>query len=418
MRKILITAYAINPYKGSEDGTGWNWVKELAKYNQVIVITRENNLPHIERYLEEYVLEQESNMRFFGYDLPKYQRFWKRGSFGALPYFYLWQRSVPNFVREMELDFDIAHNLNFHNDWIPNFLWKLGKPTVWGPIGHHTKIRKDYILPHYGIAEYLKDRIRWWIKLTFWVLSSNLKKGIEASEVILAVNHDVKNRIPGNSKRIVHMPAIGAPWQEASEKEEHPVLELLSIGRFVPLKGFDLTIRSFAKFYHELNPLRKDGVRLTIVGKGPYKNYLKRLAKELKVSEQIRFIDWIEKHKLEEIYKKSDIFLFPSHEGAGMVVPEAFVHGIPIICLDNSGPGESMDANSGIKVPFVDYEESLDLLAHAIHRLASDPAYRKVLATGARKRFETWFNWEAKGKMVNEIYEKILKQDKLVENTH
>ena len=41
--KILITAYAVNPYKGSEDGTGWNMIQEIAKYNNVIAITRKNN---------------------------------------------------------------------------------------------------------------------------------------------------------------------------------------------------------------------------------------------------------------------------------------------------------------------------------------------------------------------------------------
>ena len=49
----LITAYAVNPYKGSEDGTGWNWVYQLSKTNRIIAITRENNLPHIHKYLEE-----------------------------------------------------------------------------------------------------------------------------------------------------------------------------------------------------------------------------------------------------------------------------------------------------------------------------------------------------------------------------
>ena len=53
MKTILASAYAINPYKGSEDGMGWNFVLQIAKYNQVIAITRENNRPHIEKYIAE-----------------------------------------------------------------------------------------------------------------------------------------------------------------------------------------------------------------------------------------------------------------------------------------------------------------------------------------------------------------------------
>ena len=36
---ILATVYDINPYKGSESGTGWNLVKQISKYNKVIAIT-------------------------------------------------------------------------------------------------------------------------------------------------------------------------------------------------------------------------------------------------------------------------------------------------------------------------------------------------------------------------------------------
>ena len=37
--KILASAYAVNPYKGSEDGTGWQWVLQIARHQKVIAIT-------------------------------------------------------------------------------------------------------------------------------------------------------------------------------------------------------------------------------------------------------------------------------------------------------------------------------------------------------------------------------------------
>jgi len=52
-KTILATAYAVNPYKGSEDGMGWNLVCQVARFNKVIAITRENNQEHIEKYMLE-----------------------------------------------------------------------------------------------------------------------------------------------------------------------------------------------------------------------------------------------------------------------------------------------------------------------------------------------------------------------------
>ena len=50
MKTILVTAYAVNPYKGSEDGMGWNFIMQIARYQKVIAVTRINNGPHIEKY--------------------------------------------------------------------------------------------------------------------------------------------------------------------------------------------------------------------------------------------------------------------------------------------------------------------------------------------------------------------------------
>lgn len=49
--KILLSAYACEPNKGSEPGVGWGWATELAKHHQVWVLTRDNNQPVIEEYL-------------------------------------------------------------------------------------------------------------------------------------------------------------------------------------------------------------------------------------------------------------------------------------------------------------------------------------------------------------------------------
>jgi len=109
MKTILASVYAVNPYNGSEDGTGWNLVLQIARFNKVIAVTRCNNQPHIERYLKENVVPEAKNIEFEYYDLPYWMRFWKKGSRGALLYYYLWQMGLPHFVRKRKLQFDITH---------------------------------------------------------------------------------------------------------------------------------------------------------------------------------------------------------------------------------------------------------------------------------------------------------------------
>ena len=411
MKTILISAYAINPYKGSEDGTGWNWVNQIARYNKVIAITRENNLPPTRQYMVENPAPHHENIQLIGFDLPKWARFWKRGGFGALPYYYLWQRNLPAYIRKLELEFDLAHGLNFHNDWLPTFLWKTGKPTVWGPIGHHPAVPTHFILPVYGWKSWLSDQVKWWIKLFFWRYSGQLRQAIKHSQAVLALNSSTEAVLPIPEDRFHLLPAIGAHDATWSPPVEGPSFEILSVGRFVPLKGFDLCLRSFAHFYHALNPLRQQGIRLTLVGKGPEAPFLKALAEKLDITGVVRFVKWMPQDQLKDLYAQTDVFLFPSHEGAGMVIPEAFSNGIPVVCLDNSGPGESVTDQSGIRVPYGEYEQTVAGLASGLHQLYDDRKLHAALSLGARRRFESWFDWEVKGQILNEIYELIYEKE-------
>ena len=47
--KVLLSAYACEPNKGSEPGVGWNWAIEIARLgHKVWVLTRANNQPSID----------------------------------------------------------------------------------------------------------------------------------------------------------------------------------------------------------------------------------------------------------------------------------------------------------------------------------------------------------------------------------
>src|ERR1700683_2444848 len=86
--RVLLSAYACEPGRGSEPGVGWNWIRELAKFDEVWVMTRSNNREPIERAL---TAEPIDGAQFVYYDLPRWLRFWKKRQRGIRLYYYLWQ---------------------------------------------------------------------------------------------------------------------------------------------------------------------------------------------------------------------------------------------------------------------------------------------------------------------------------------
>ena len=406
MKTILASVYAVNPYKGSEDGTGWNLLLQIARFNKVIAITRENNRPAIEKYLGEHPLPEMANIRFQYFDLPYWMRFWKRGGKNALLYYYLWQLALPRFVRRQKLAFDITHNLNFHSDWMPSFLWGLDKPFVWGPVGHHPQIPAQFLAPVYGQKKWLHDRIRWTAKNIFWRLDPFLHQTRKKAAAIIAVNSDVNKHLRVHPRKLVLMPAVATnDMLESRSKQEG--FQIISVGRFVALKGFDIVIRSFAAFFRRLNTSEKRTVRLVIVGNGPELDLMQSLIAREGLSEHVEIILWIERAAIRQRYSDSTAFFFPSHEGAGMVVPEALSCGLPVICFDNAGPGEFITRDCGRKIPYLGYDEAVEAFADALEELFRDRCLLKTLSIGARKQFIEKFQWEQKGDILKAIYDSI-----------
>jgi short-subunit dehydrogenase len=75
--RILLSAYACEPGRGSEPGVGWHWATELARLgHEVAVITRSNNRP-VNR-IRHWRSRQSAACDFYYYDLPSWSKWWKR----------------------------------------------------------------------------------------------------------------------------------------------------------------------------------------------------------------------------------------------------------------------------------------------------------------------------------------------------
>ncbi len=416
-KTILISAYAVNPFKGSEDGTGWNISKELAKEYQTVIVTRKNNRPEIERYLSENSDPVYKNMTFKYHDLPEWAMRLKKnlGERGYVLYFYFWQMFLPFFIRKTKVKFDLSYALNFHSDSVPHFLWVLGKPVIWGPIGHHPKTPSAYLLNHslkVQLTDVLYNSVKWAMRNLDPFFYIAKRKAIK----IIGINSSVQKvmRIP--SSKIVVIPAVGndpvMPWIKEETK-----FNILSVGRFTAMKGFDIAILAFARFYKSLPKTDRANVKLTLVGKGEGLVGLNKLIVEQRITDAVDIIPWVAKAEMEQIYSNATAFIFPSHEGAGMVVPEAMGYGLPVICFDNVGPGELV-GDAGVKIAYTTYNESVNGFARQLHKLYKDPAWTFELGKKALNRFYEVFTWSQKGKAIRSIIQEVLQEPKTIAVFH
>lgn len=208
------------------------------------------------------------------------------------------------------------------------------------------------------------------------------------SNVLVVPSHGLKNYIVSsyrvNRKKIIvinNSVNIDEIQQKSSEqidiKIPTGVKVITSIGRLSNQKNYDLLLRAFRE-------VRKDHkLILLIIGEGPEKTSLAKLAKQLKIQEDVYFLGF--KHNPFKYLTVSDMFVHTSFfEGFGNVILEAMLCKIPVIATSCPyGPEEIINnGKNGILIP----PDDIQSLVKAMLSLLSDENKRKKLSESGYER--------------------------------
>ena len=346
--RVLLSAYACEPNKGSEPGVGWNWAIELSKLgHEVHVITRANNEEGITAALRETSYD---NLYFNYYDVPKWLSCWKKGGRGVRLYYFLWQIGIYAIARALvkKYSFDVVHHVTFVSVRQPSFLGMLGVPFIFGPVagGERAPMRLRRSFPIKGkFTDSLRDIVNTWVRF-----SPLMRLTFRSAQRIYVTSEQTRQLLPKkfHKKTFVKLAiASDSPSQlERMATNRIPPPVILYVGQLLYLKGVHLALRSFALLIERL-PESK----LTILGNGPDKLWLKDLSVELGIEHAVEWLEWMPRNELDGVYQRHDLFLFPSlRDSGGMVVLEAMSNGLPVVCLDLGGPGVTVDDTCGYKV--------------------------------------------------------------------
>jgi len=404
--KILVSAYACEPGKGSEQGTGWNWVRQIAKQNQVWVLTRANNRKAIESALADEPLP---NSHWVYFDLPAWMRFWKRGRWGVHAYYYLWQVGVFFVARNLQrrTNFDLSHHVTLVTYWMPSLLPLLSPPFVWGPVGGGDSSPRGFFwrMGWRGkTAEMLRNFVQ---KLAH--VDPFVRLTARRAAIALAATPATKRRLEGvGCKRIELSPDLGLSSQEIVRLKSSPMragcpFRLVSVGSLVHWKAFDLGLLAFAQF-----AARFPVSEYWLIGDGPERKKLERIARDFGVEQHVTFWGGLPRTRTLEKLAECDVLAHPSlHDSGSWACLEAMAAGRPVVCVDRGGPATLVTEDTGIKVQAESPEQTVRDLAHAFVTLASDPVLRARLGMAAAQRVEQQFAWGKRMESVMEIYRAV-----------
>lgn len=224
-----------------------------------------------------------------------------------------------------------------------------------------------------------------------WVMNSSEKVIATSNHLTRYANQQGYTEEPtviplGVSPERFHPGVDSLKVRKQLELDDEDIL-VLSVSRLVPTKGIGYLIKSVPRV-----KFRKSNIKFVIVGEGPEMKKLKKLMKELEITNTVYFAGHVSHKYLPLYYSACDIFVFPSlSEAFGIVAIEAMASGKPIIATNTGAlPTLIEDRKNGFLVPLRDPRA----LADAILRLANQKRLRQQMGKEGREKAKKEYDWD------------------------
>ncbi|MBT18397.1 hypothetical protein CMK17_00120 [Candidatus Poribacteria bacterium] len=173
----------------------------------------------------------------------------------------------------------------------------------------------------------------------------------------------------------------------------------------IPRKGFQFLIQALPDVCKQTNA----DFRIQIVGDGPYRSELVKLAENLNVSDKIDFLGSIDYANLPQKYHEADIFTLCSlAEGMPLVVLEAMGTGLPIIASQVQGITDLVKI--GINGELFDPGNVNQLVKHLVRLI--DDGKRRVKMGKKSTELAQGYGWENIAQSYLELYKKVVRIEK------
>jgi glycosyltransferase involved in cell wall biosynthesis/thiamine kinase-like enzyme len=381
--KILMSALACEPGKGSELEVGFRAMLAAARRHEVWVLTNKDYVPAILRAIAGRPEAERIHLEGieFGVDVEGIALLTVPGF-----HFYYdeWQRRAASRSVELDrlVDFHIVHHATLAAYWTRTGVAVLDKPLVWGPVGGAVE-PPAALLRELGWRGFLEDVGRIMTR-RFLARFGPARKAQRRAVVTFAQNPATLRQIRTTGQISVMTNATVVDLGELRFGGTRTA-DVLFVGRLVAWKGPMLALRAFRYVQHR-------GARLVFCGEGYERARIERAAHRWGIADRVTFAGFLPRDVLLSRLATAGALLHPAlHEEAGLCVAEALSLGTPAVCLAHGGPAEILRQwphTPSAAVPIADRETTARRLADAIDQFLNNPPLVGAVPRAAATSFE------------------------------
>lgn len=399
MMNYLISAYSVNPYKGSEDSIGWNWVlqyeKNYKKGDRIILLTKKFNEKDTRRGLKEFNIQ---HVELVIVDVPNALN-WFREKHSAFHHMYyiLWQHWAWLWVKHSEIRFDVIHHVTMNDYRIPSELYKAkGAKVIWGPMGgaqvtpRPLKVyEKNQLVASF--REFVNKSCSW---------NPFYKKALRAYYKIYCINNETQkqiSRIVGKDVPLMPELALRDEYKNLPiRKGNNDILKIVFVGRLIGKKGIAFLVDALSLMPTDMN------WELLIFGDGDDHALIEKQIADSGIGKNVKLMGNRPLNQIAEAYQQADVFVLPSlRETSGNVLLEAMAYAVPIVAFDTSFCRLLKEVDCGV---FINTEQALDNIKEdyckAIVTLGQDKELAKQMGLNGYKYVNSKLTWDEKYRII------------------
>lgn len=423
-KKILVMAYAISPSRGSEYAVAWNFVKHMSKKNDLTVIYGMSDNHMGETYtLEDFLSKNDvPNVRFIAVKPNKIANLlnWpNRHNIFVYTFYFafaVWHKLAYKRAKELleKEKFDLIHFVGPIGYREPGFLWKLGLPYIWGPIGGANNVPYQ-LMKNMPLVGQIKFSFRNIANAIQFHTKKRLKKALVATDILLTATSENQLKF----KNVHHKDSICIPENCISEDlMQHSVVDwskfknndkyrLIMVGRLDAGKAVGILLEALVQVRH------KEKLNVAIVGGGPLKKRLEKYAKEHNLDNIITWYGQLPRQQAVKVFNSAHLHVITSvSEGNPTTIWEAMSYGVPTMSFDHCGMHDTLCERCGIRIPIAKhYEDCVLAVAKEIDNLLEHPERFRQLAEGTLECAKK-YTWAERELFLNNLYDQLLASKK------
>ena len=215
-KNILVLAYAISPTRGSEYSVAWNYVAHMSKYCHLTVLygtsgEHMGDCEEMERWANEHPNEQICFVLVHPNKWANLLNWPNRHGLFVYTFYYAyqaWQKQAYRKAKELMRGehFDLVHYVGMIGYREPGYLWKLGLPYVWGPVGGANNAPRQLMkrMPWLGRMKQLFRNVANTIQ---FYTKCRLKQALAATDVLMTATSENQARF----RKVHHKDSICLP---------------------------------------------------------------------------------------------------------------------------------------------------------------------------------------------------------------